>query len=1065
MQSTKSEDGEDDVNNDDDEDEENEDEEEDDEDEDEDASSELSEGMDLRAEMEEVLTSESFDFKGSYAYGANLQHVPNPCIRIEGIGLIGQPLSERDAKLITTVANQAPFGMGERTVVDKTVRDTWELDPTSFTFANSAWAKYVQDVVVKNVCGALGVSQFQVKPHAELYKLLLYEAGSHFLPHKDTEKAKGMFATIIILLPSEYTGGEVHVSHGTGNRVRNQVFDFASSSLFGTVCLAWYTDVMHEVKPVASGYRLALAYNLIQRDPTITRPVYTELPPAAAAMRHVLRKWSQGMFKEEPDMLVYILQHRYSLVGRLNGAASLKGEDAHMLSHLDAIAEDCGFKLFLGDLQYRVSGYADDCGYRDGYRWKRRRSGYDSYDDNFAPDMLEEESTELTLSDIVSLDGDAFSISHAELEVPKDCLIPEGAFDDAEPDEIEYEGYMGNGAGSLEHFYRRNALLIYPDHQHITIGFLMGGRSKYTISYLEKSRTTKPTQEEAKLVSLALRDIKSYNTVGANQLLVHALRWKDWEMYLKIVTASGANKKVGLLTEAQLMAAWKVFSFERMRIIFESLLSSIVGLQPRLDFLNKVLSYPSKTDKAVVQNWFQEQTLAAISTLNKPSTSDLPSMVGLLSAQTIDTFISSVVPKLTSTSPGYEFWKEFLRSLIAQKEAIIGGDDGTRIKFGNLVETTLRSGIDQWDVGVTVQQNRYTHSAYAYGGYAQPGPVLVDTPDEPKVARILNIIKLCYSVGYPGIIPYLFSRVTSQMRWQYRSYVTIYTPLLQKIRDWLTQKGRSLADAPFNSWIRRIIEKYLVEVLKSKTHVDIPSVVRKLGCSSSCADCVQLDQFLLSTSPTITYRLVMKRREHVERQLLAGRNFVTYTTIRSGSPYAVKIDKHPSVVASMEFAFRAKQANTLLAAIGDNTTIQKIMGSRHAEVALAISGTRPYTMPPSTSTRGTNIAGPSTRPEAPAPSSSSIKPTQVAGAKRVRSDTGPDGTWKSKEHAEEAKYAHEKEQAQLATLREQMKKTADETSTTATPSASTGHLDRDFEGGFGGQEDLEDRYATTSGEH
>lgn len=26
-------------------------------------------------------------------------------------------------------------------------------------------------------------------------------------------------------------------------------------------------------------------------------------------------------------------------------------------------------------------------------------------------------------------------------------------------------------------------------------------------------------------------------------------------------------------------------------------------------------------------------------------------------------------------------------------------------------------------------------------------------------------------------------------------------------------------------------------------------------------------------------------------------------------------------------------------------------------------------------------------------------------------------------------------------------------------------MDRDFEGGFGGQENLEDRYATTSGEH
>ena len=26
-------------------------------------------------------------------------------------------------------------------------------------------------------------------------------------------------------------------------------------------------------------------------------------------------------------------------------------------------------------------------------------------------------------------------------------------------------------------------------------------------------------------------------------------------------------------------------------------------------------------------------------------------------------------------------------------------------------------------------------------------------------------------------------------------------------------------------------------------------------------------------------------------------------------------------------------------------------------------------------------------------------------------------------------------------------------------------FDKDFEGGYGGQEDLEDRYATTSGEH
>jgi hypothetical protein len=49
-------------------------------------------------------------------------------------------------------------------------------------------------------------------------------------------------------------------------------------------------------------------------------------------------------------------------------------------------------------------------------------------------------------------------------------------------------------------------------------------------------------------------------------------------------------------------------------------------------------------------------------------------------------------------------------------------------------------------------------------------------------------------------------------------------------------------------------------------------------------------------------------------------------------------------------------------------------------------------------------------------------------------------------------YRKLQEQAQLAAIRDQKKKSVEQ-------------KDRDFEGGFGGQEDLEDRYATTSGEH
>jgi len=76
--------------------------------------------------------------------------------------------------------------------------------------------------------------------------------------------------------------------------------------------------------------------------------------------------------------------------------------------------------------------------------------------------------------------------------------------------------------------------------------------------------------------------------------------------------------------------------------------------------------------------------------------------------------------------------------------------------------------------------------------------------------------------------------------------------------------------------------------------------------------------------------------------------------------------------------------------------------------------------------------------------------------------TAQDSTWKAREQSQEAQYIHQREQAQLQAIhRDQADKEASNTA-----SEQEKHpMDRNFEGGFGGQEDLEDRYATTSGEH
>ncbi|KAI0748316.1 hypothetical protein C8Q80DRAFT_1270736 [Daedaleopsis nitida] len=72
--------------------------------------------------------------------------------------------------------------------------------------------------------------------------------------------------------------------------------------------------------------------------------------------------------------------------------------------------------------------------------------------------------------------------------------------------------------------------------------------------------------------------------------------------------------------------------------------------------------------------------------------------------------------------------------------------------------------------------------------------------------------------------------------------------------------------------------------------------------------------------------------------------------------------------------------------------------------------------------------------------------------------TAEDSTWKAREQASEAQYARSKEQEQLQAIRDELAKKQQQQ-----PAKS--ELDKDFEGGFGGQEDLEDRYATTLGEH
>lgn len=183
---------------------------------------------------------DSIKYSGSFFARGTPQEV-NPGLQVEGIdSTIGMPISKHDVQQLIASSRQAPFGKDSETIVDKAVRNTWEIDAKQVQLNGPGW-HLAQQKMLEQACFQLGILCEDVK--ADLYKLLVYEEGAMFKPHQDTEKADGMFGTMVISLPCKHEGGDVVVTFN-GER---HVLQTAASSEWRSTCLAWYSDVRHEV--------------------------------------------------------------------------------------------------------------------------------------------------------------------------------------------------------------------------------------------------------------------------------------------------------------------------------------------------------------------------------------------------------------------------------------------------------------------------------------------------------------------------------------------------------------------------------------------------------------------------------------------------------------------------------------------------------------------------------------------------------------------------------------------------------------------------------------------------
>ena len=294
---------------------------------------------DLASILQTVQTPGDF-----FAAGECALHVP--LIEVDSVGPIALPVLPAQAAQLIAVAERAPYGRGADTLVDTAVRRTWQIGADRVHIKGRHWNAMLEGVVEIASTG-LGAG---AGVEAELYKLLVYDEGSFFVEHRDTEKSPGMFATLIVALPSLHTGGELVIRH----REREARLDLRCGDVSELAWAAFYADCVHEVLPITSGCRLVLVYNLRRKSRgRLPRP--PSYDKEAVALERLLRTWCSETVKPDEDQplkLVYPLAHAYT-PAELSFAA-LKGADAAAATVLTTAAGDAACELHLAR---RRSGY------------------------------------------------------------------------------------------------------------------------------------------------------------------------------------------------------------------------------------------------------------------------------------------------------------------------------------------------------------------------------------------------------------------------------------------------------------------------------------------------------------------------------------------------------------------------------------------------------------------------------------------------------------------------------------------------------------------------------------
>ncbi|OIW24743.1 hypothetical protein CONLIGDRAFT_685690 [Coniochaeta ligniaria NRRL 30616] len=865
---------------------------------------------------------DSITSSGTFAAAHKLGEI-FPGLVVEDVGPVDLPLQEGQAQQMIAKARQAPFGKGSETIVDTSVRNTWELDPAQFQLTNHHWPTFVSELC-QAISTEAGLGAARVR--ADLYKMLIYEKGAMFKAHQDTEKIPNMFGTLVICLPSPHQGGNVVTKH----RGRSKIFmtDNTPQSY-----IWWFSDVSHEVLPVISGYRVVLTYNLATDSslPTL-RPSAALARSEARPLRHALQRWlTQPKQKREAPYLYYGLDHQYTQ-GNISHRG-LKTRDLAVVDILQQLSAALPFHVFLAVLEKEQSGSCEDT------RDYNRGSGYDrgEWDGYFDDDDEEEEEeddedfhdledifdTSYRIQSLVDLGGRELGM---ETSFDLDNVV-QGEYDlfPEDPEDEDYVGFKGNSGPSATHWYRASAVVIVPrDHlvdylssasqlsslqsvtEYIAEACLEVFESErgsaldiwnafYEEIFNERGGMTKATPETKELVLLA------------------TLMMRDWGLWNDLIT-SMAGDKHDLPNHFFFEVCEEILMSELTFGEIEEGMTTLVTVLPTLARQYEAISLFVDLDahghneinddlRILMEAWARQACTRVLAEDRSLGWKDGLAIVNIAFERFDLAFFKEVtVPIFEKRIKDFGFSFGYLnhfRTYITADDKDLNHDEGKTLY--KCLATFLVENIDasllhsHQGLEARVAAAKPIHNSYMFPSRMQrDDPSLQADPlDTVDYGVLLVFIKGILMADMPlPTVQKLFFKLTDQAgRIHATEFHPLWLPFLRGFVRVLERCSVPVTAPRYRHFYAAVLEAYIQNYV-GKEPTDTSSLVQP-SVSCHCRDCEALNAFLTNPHRKVDrFPVGKERRQHLHQQLEYAGIDCTHKTERYGNPQTLVVTKN-----------------------------------------------------------------------------------------------------------------------------------------------------------------------------